>query len=199
MGILTFIIERNRIKNKNKSARNCKQKTFRHSTFLNLAKQLNAVKLLLNRCDLFTWYIQLRGNHYKKRLSFTPYTYIQRSSEIYRVELLQNGTSVCKISKNVHKNTPLQHWRVPAVSYSQINQYASPHGFWTPSRGFRIPGTGFQSLSVELGFWISIVRGIPDSLSELYSGFQNPGFQIPLPDMGRYTVWILINFVTQLF
>ena len=28
-----------------------------------------------------------------------------------------------------------------------------------------IPGTGFQHLSVELGFWIPIVSGIPDSLS----------------------------------
>ena len=28
-----------------------------------------------------------------------------------------------------------------------------------------IPGSGFQSLSVERGFWILIVRGIPDSLS----------------------------------
>ena len=30
---------------------------------------------------------------------------------------------------------------------------------------FRIPGTGCQSLSVELGFWIIIASGIPDSLS----------------------------------
>ena len=29
----------------------------------------------------------------------------------------------------------------------------------------RFPGTGFQSLSVELGFRIAIVSGIPDSLS----------------------------------
>ena len=27
-------------------------------------------------------------------------------------------------------------------------------GFWIPRREFRIPGTGFQSLSMELGFWI---------------------------------------------
>ena len=33
------------------------------------------------------------------------------------------------------------------------------------SLGFWIPGTGFQSLSVERGFWIPIVSGIPDSLS----------------------------------
>ena len=37
--------------------------------------------------------------------------------------------------------------------------------FWIPRRGFRIQGTGFQSLSVELGFRIPIVSGIPDSSS----------------------------------
>ena len=31
-------------------------------------------------------------------------------------------------------------------------------GFWIPRRGFRIPGTGLQSLSVELGFWIPNVN-----------------------------------------
>ena len=34
-------------------------------------------------------------------------------------------------------------------------------GFWIPRSGFRISGT----LSVELGFRIPVVRGIPDSLS----------------------------------
>ena len=29
----------------------------------------------------------------------------------------------------------------------------------------QIPGTGFQFLSMELGLWIPIVSGIPDSLS----------------------------------
>ena len=29
-------------------------------------------------------------------------------------------------------------------------------GFWNPRREFRIPGSGFDPLSVELGFWISI-------------------------------------------
>ena len=33
------------------------------------------------------------------------------------------------------------------------------------SFGFWIPGTGFQSLSVELGFWISVINGIRDFLS----------------------------------
>ena len=37
--------------------------------------------------------------------------------------------------------------------------------FWILNLGFRIQGTGFQSLSVKLGFWIPIVSGIQDSLS----------------------------------
>ena len=36
---------------------------------------------------------------------------------------------------------------------------------WIPCRGLRIPGTGFQSLSVELRFWLPIYSGIPDSTS----------------------------------
>ena len=40
-------------------------------------------------------------------------------------------------------------------------------GFWIPLHGFRIPGTGSQSLSVELGIWIPIVRGISDSFSRI--------------------------------
>ena len=42
-------------------------------------------------------------------------------------------------------------------------------GFWISRSGFRIPDTGFQSLSEELGFWIPIVSGIRNL--ELYSGF----------------------------
>ena len=38
-------------------------------------------------------------------------------------------------------------------------------GFWVQQRVFRISGTGFQSLSVERGFWVPIVSGIPVSLS----------------------------------
>ena len=38
-------------------------------------------------------------------------------------------------------------------------------GFWVQQRVFRIPGAGFQSLSVERGFWTPIVDGIPVSLS----------------------------------
>ena len=50
-------------------------------------------------------------------------------------------------------------------------------GFWIPHRGFQIPITGFQSLSMEID---SGSQNLRDSgFLELYSGFQNPGFQIP--------------------
>ena len=45
------------------------------------------------------------------------------------------------------------------------------------THGFRIPGTGFQSLTVELGLWISIINGIPDFLSCIpNSKAQDSGF-----------------------
>ena len=40
-----------------------------------------------------------------------------------------------------------------------------------PRHRFRIAGTGFHSLSVELGFWIPIASGIPDSTSKFFSDF----------------------------
>ena len=51
-------------------------------------------------------------------------------------------------------------------------------GFWNPRRGFRIPGTGFPSLSVELGFWIpSAIQCDSRFLScILDSEAQNSGF-----------------------
>ena len=58
------------------------------------------------------------------------------------------------------------------------------HGRW----GFWIPDSGFQSLPVELGFWITIVSGIPDSLSCIpdlkaqdseFHKQKVPGFRIP--------------------
>ena len=47
--------------------------------------------------------------------------------------------------------------------------------------GFRISGTGFQSLSVEVGFWIPIFSRIPDSTSK---NFTNSGIRIPLHGAG---------------
>ena len=63
-------------------------------------------------------------------------------------------------------------------------------GFWIPRCGLRIPGTGFQYLSVELGLLIPIFSRIPDSLSCIpdsktpYSGFHKQkclGFRSPDP------------------
>ena len=63
-------------------------------------------------------------------------------------------------------------------------------GFHAVDCGFA--GTGFQSLSVELGFWIAIVSRIPDSLSCIpripkpripdspSKSFLDSGIQIPL-------------------
>ena len=50
-------------------------------------------------------------------------------------------------------------------------------GLWIPRRRFQILGTGFQHLSVELGFWIEVVSRIPDSLSCIPdSNAQDSGF-----------------------
>ena len=55
---------------------------------------------------------------------------------------------------------------------------------WIPRRGFRIPRTGFQPLSVELGFFDSN-RSWDSGFLEPYSGFQSPGFQIPQANISR--------------
>ena len=61
---------------------------------------------------------------------------------------------------------------------------------WISPHGLRISGTGFQSFSVEIGFWIPIFSGIPEFFCVcfcvcvcvfflLYFGFQRPDFWIP--------------------
>ena len=50
-------------------------------------------------------------------------------------------------------------------SFSPYKGIQDSLGFWIPRRGLiysGFPGTGFQYLSVELGFWIPIVRGTPE-------------------------------------
>ena len=87
-------------------------------------------------------------------------------------------------------------------------------GFWIPPHGFRISGTRFRSVLVGLGFWISIVSGIPDSLSCIPdsraqdsgfywqnfpdSGFQKQhfiGFQSGFPNVGRQLSSIAIIYL----
>ena len=53
---------------------------------------------------------------------------------------------------------------------------------WISPHGLRISGTGFQSFSVELGFWIPIFSGIPELINLFFcciSVFQRPDFWIP--------------------
>ena len=70
---------------------------------------------------------------------------------------------------------------------SQSSTIAPCLGFWIPFRGLWIPGAGFQSFSVERGFWIPCLSGILEYLSSILdskvldSGYheQNfPGFWI---------------------
>ena len=84
------------------------------------------------------------------------------------------------------------------VDYCPIK--GNPSQFW-----IHIPGTGFQYLSVELGFWpwIPIVGGIPDSLSCIFldSNTQDSGFhkqnilelQIPEAKISRIPLRGVIN------
>ena len=58
--------------------------------------------------------------------------------------------------------TPRRRFRIPGIGFQSLSVEL---GFWTPRHRFRIPGIGFESLSVELAFWIPIASGIPDSLS----------------------------------
>ena len=53
---------------------------------------------------------------------------------------------------------------------------------WIPRCGFRIQGTGLQSLTLELGVWISIVGGTPNS-----SGFQKGKF----PEFWNSLYWAI--------
>ena len=55
-------------------------------------------------------------------------------------------------------------------------------GFWIPRCGFQIPGTGFQSLSVEPRDYDLFSLGrtwVLDFNRKWDSGFQNPGFRNP--------------------
>ena len=64
-------------------------------------------------------------------------------------------------------------------------------GFLIPRREFWVPGTRFQSSSVEVGFWIPNLSRIPHSTSKMFPGFWIPeakGSQIlesRVPYMGR--------------
>ena len=90
------------------------------------------------------------------------------------------------------------------ICFAQCEGIQGSLGVWIPRHGFRILGTGFQSLSVELAFWIPIANGIPDPLScipdskaqdsgfhmQIFRWFRIPdanfsGFQIPNANFSR--------------
>ena len=66
----------------------------------------------------------------------------------------------CNKTKNI---TDTESIKVQGGMFKNGLQYSLE--FWIPRRGFQIPGTEFQSLSVELGLWIPMVSGILDFLS----------------------------------
>ena len=96
---------------------------------------------------------------------------------IWKMEYLWKR-QVCNCVKNMYTiYTPFQPTNLPSFleqSYVFVSVFQciarckgihhSP-GFWIPYRGFRIPGAGFWSLSVELGFWLPFVIEISNSLS----------------------------------
>ena len=77
-------------------------------------------------------------------------------------------------------------------------------GSWIPRHGSRIPGTGFQSLSVELGNWIPIVSGIPEFLDSKAqdSEFHKQKFHrflIPLHGVKRFLAEFKWTFLKKLY
>ena len=87
----------------------------------------------------------------------------------------------------LHFSVILRPWILVWLRVAPCKGIKDTLGFWIPRRGFRIPGTGFRSLSVELGLWISIVSGSPDFLSCIpnskaqHSRFHKQNFP-PIPD-----------------
>ena len=103
----------------------------------------------------------------------TPFSYSLRISKIYERKTVGRAISIVFMRLSV-TNSSLPVWRhiLTGESFRWLVQNFAPYkgiqdslGFWIPRRGFRILGTRFPSFSVELGFWIPIVRRIPDSLS----------------------------------
>ena len=68
-------------------------------------------------------------------------------------------------------------------------------GYMIPHQGLRIPGTGFQSLSIKHKyFWITILSGIPECLSLIpdskaqYSGFHKQNFT-KFRNLDSFYIW----------
>ena len=107
----------------------------------------------------------------------------------------ENSSTLCKFHEGRKGLRPMGSNATWRGLFSEFYGSRFPHAripfqtFSSPFNGSRIPGTVFQSLSVEVGSRIPILSGILDSLSYILdskaqeSGFhkQNfPGFRIPL-------------------
>ena len=83
---------------------------------------------------------------------------------------------------------------IPVYYFTTCKGIQDSLRFWIPRRGFRIPVTGFQSLSVELGpgFWI-LQANLPNSgfLKEKFPRFWNPD-SLKLSDLliDNYTTFL---------
>ena len=87
------------------------------------------------------------------------------------------------------KENPRQPWILDSTLRIPDSRNCNP--------GDEVEGTGFQSLSVKLGLWVPITRGIPDSKA-YDSGFYMqifPEFQISranisqIPLYGAIPIW----------
>ena len=89
------------------------------------------------------------------------------------------------------------------LSFTPCKGIQGSLGFWNPRWGFRIPGTGFPYLSVELGFWIPIVSSIPDSLGcipdSISKIFRDSGIRIPLHGAISLFLFLTLNVLKPMF
>ena len=92
------------------------------------------------------------------------------------------GTNVRNCLKGTSQVGDYQRLSQQRPQFAPYNGIQDSLRFWIARRGFRIPGTGFQSQSVELGLWI---RGV---------------FRIPkptIPDSRRKSSWISLLGATE--
>ena len=83
--------------------------------------------------------------------------------------------------------------------FAPCNEIHGLLGFWVQQRVIRISGAGFQSLSVDRGFWTPIVSGIPVSLSCIPdSKAQDSGFYRQKSPRSRAVKPILVRRLVKL-
>ena len=134
-----------------------------------------------------------QASEYVSVVSNLPFSYILKPNAL--LHSLLPHQQHCKGNINSDKLQPLQ-------SQGLVNKLrkASPrerqsntvldNGF----HEFRIAGTGFQSFWVELGFWIPIVSGIPDSTSKFSQGCHQD-FKLSGNETAGGFFWFFFSFI----